>query len=535
MNNIAGLRSLPYQPFFVAIFIGLSIYTPNRLYFPFEAMVLPMCILISLIVVILIILKYTKVDMNKGLIFISGTLFLNFTYYPVRDLLAQKWLFIAPATIIYGILLFILIAVTIKTTHPRANNIARILGISSISLVIIGLANLGFSVVSDPKEIGNSRQGFESQFHRYLAKDLVTPLNNRDFYFIVLDRYPGEEILYAQTKINNNEFYKNLRALGFTVLEKSKSNYGITEFSLPSMLNMDFYTSVKKDGYNAENNRLASFFKSQGFKFIFLPSNWYATLKNANADITLNPYPLSLTSGLRNAVFQKIMFFERTFIGRIYYTILHVGFSQDMPSQSVDALQKRIQNLNIPYIEKYDKHFSSLEYQSTAKSHIPKTFEHLSQVSKIPGRKFVFSHINHWEYVKESELASITYVNKLVESLVKVLIEETDPAPVIVIMSDHGRKPWPEAIEKNRSIYAKYARYPNKSLDLDDIHVSWYPLNNIELLYLPDGGNATIYPGMTPVNVWRIILNYYFGTDFARVDDRCYWKWRHDSGILELN
>jgi len=88
MNIRFDLRSRPYQPFLIAAFIGISIYAPNRHYFPVEAMILPMFILISLIGIALIILKYAQLDINKGLIFISGALLLNFTYYAVYDMLS---------------------------------------------------------------------------------------------------------------------------------------------------------------------------------------------------------------------------------------------------------------------------------------------------------------------------------------------------------------------------------------------------------------------------------------------------------------
>jgi len=536
MNMRLVLRSLPYQPFFIAVFIGVSIYAPNRLYFPVEVMILPMCILISLIGAALIILRYARLDLNKGLIFISGALLLNFTYYSVYDMLAWKWQIISPATIIYGVLWLFLLLVIWTTTHSQANDIAQIFGVVAISLVIIGLANLGFSVVSDAKEISDS--GFETQFQQYLAEDLTSSLNNRDFYFIILDRYPGEETLYAESGFNNSDFYENLTSLGFTVLRNTKSNYGYTGQSIPSMLNMDYYTSVKEDGYDEEDNRLCKFFKRQGFKFVLLSSNWVTTTKNDNADIVLNPYPIALKSSSKKVIFQKIMFFERTFIGNIYYSILHIVLDQEIPSQSIDALQKRIQNLDESDKDEFSKQAlleDCQEYQfvTIARYHVPYTFENLTQVPKIPGRKFVFAHINHWECVDNPTANPVAAVNPLVESLAKVLIEESDPDPIIVLLSDHGRKPPAKTIKDKRAIYAKYACYPNEPLDQDDIQASWYPLDNFEAFYLPDGGNEAIYSDMTPVNAWRMILNYYFGTDFSRNDERCYWYWRHD-GIFRV-
>ncbi|HOI68676.1 MAG TPA: hypothetical protein PLN41_02880 [Methanothrix sp.] len=493
-----------------------------------------MFILISLIGIALIILKYAQLDINKGLIFISGALLLNFTYYAVYDMLSWKWQVVSPATIIYALLFIILIIVTWRATCSQAKDIAQILGVVTVSMVIIGLGNLALSINSDAKEISYSGDEFEAQFQRYLAEDLTSPLNNRDFYFIILDRYPGEETLNAETGFYNEDFYNNLSSMGFTIIEKSRSNYGVTLESLPSILNMDYYNSVKRNGYNEENNRLWRFFRSQGFDFVFLPSNWVTTTKNDYADIILNPYPITLESKSRDTIFQKIMFFELTFIGKVYYSILHIVFNQDdKPASSINALQMRIQNLEESEKSEFNKQFDlDRKFESIARYHVPYTFDNLTQVPNMDGKKYVFAHINHWEYLSNPNETKVAVVNQLVESAVEIIISESDPKPVIVIMSDHGDKPLAKNVEENRATYARYACYPNESIDQDDIQASWYTLDNIAIFYLPEGGDEFLYPNITPVNAWRMILNYYFNTSFPPLDDRCYWKWRH-SGILE--
>ena len=524
MNGNHYIRSFPYQPFLIAAFVCSSIYATNRLYFTPEALILPFGVLVSFITLALVVLKHLKLDLNKGLIFISGALLLNFVYFPGYELL-------------YIVLWSILITLIWSASRSQAKVFAeKVLGVMSISLFFIGLSNLGYSAVSDPERGSKVTDGFEKQFQSFASKDLTSPLNNRDFYFIILDRYSGEETLFARTKRDNSQFYETLNSLGFTVLENSKSNYGVTNRSIPSMLNLDYYDALKEDGYNEENNRLWRFFKGQGFKFVFLPSNWVTTTKNVNADIILNPYPIKLEIDSKNITFQKIMFFERTFSGWVYYKILEIGFDKGRPSQALADLHTRIQNPVGPSTAAFNKQFNSdRQFITLAQSHIPKTFESLAQIPKISGKKFVFSHINHWEHVKTPGVDPLTNVNQMLVGLVKVLIAESDPDPVIVIMSDHGHKPFPETVKEHAEIYAKYARYPEKPIDREEIIASWYTVDNIEMFFLPDGGDGALYSTMTPVNSWRVILNYYFGTSFDRLDDRSFWKWQGDSGITELH
>jgi hypothetical protein len=854
MNIKHYIRSVPYQPFLIALFVGISIYAPNRKFFQVDAMILPMGILFSLIGAALIILKYAQVDLNKSQILISCALILNFTYYTLYEANLGKWLNIASATIIYSLLFVLLIIVVWKITLSQACKLSGMLDIIAVFVVLIGLANIGSSIVSDAKEIGSvdQKQTFEAQFQSYLTEDLKSPVNNRDFYFIILDRYPGAYTLNEEFGFNNSDFIKNLTSMGFIVLNNSNSNYGATCYSIPSMVNMDYHNQVYKDGYDVENNRLWKFFNSQGFKFVFLPSlsGFEATSKNDNADIILNP-PLG-TINSSSTFFQETMFFERTLLGKIwhsfynetngdfgnvqgavlnagrtisdpriikdYYGYNHVfvrgsdnalydyylsawhplggellsdpypitnntssniqiivrgpdnvlligllyvssdhivnavwhaldgsilsnpnavvnpvnsdlfnvvargidnniyvrsldttdfsgswtqatflgnatldpsvafdsqnrmhvlatmaggsvydfvmdsaGKSQitwinlsgvvavSSPKVVVDSAYPRYLDIFVTgndgklWLNKFNtlslagqwqslgggpslvdtiaapgtlgvdynanpalavasngniyafvaasvtgnlkynilstsgtnkwfdlaipvtadpgarddalrnmvpfairnttgdllvyNEFSAEDLQARilarknseiatkkANTHIyyqsfvADTFENLTQVPKIGGRKFVFTHIDGWEnlynecaYPFQSEyLDRIKAVNPIIELTVKRIIEESEPAPVIVILSDHGKH---------------FVENSNTSMLADDTDKFWisfsgYTTNNIEALYLPDGDDEMIYPDMTPVNVWRMILNFYFGTDFPRTDDK---------------
>jgi len=674
-----SLRSIPYQPFLIAIFIGVSIYTPNRLYFPVNTMILPMIILFCLIGIALAVFKYIQWDLNKGQIFISFTLILNFTYYSFYDSLAGKWLNHAISTFIYIALWILLIVITLKLSRSKAANLSRFMDLIAAILLLIGLANFGFYAISDAKEINSDMKDsqFESRFQRYLAEDLTAPNNNRDFYFIILDRYPGADTLNAEYEFNNSDFIKNLTSMGFIVPRESKSNYAGTDSSIPSMVNMDYYDTAIKDGYDIVNFRLWKFFKSQGFKFVYLPSIWITTYKNENADIILNPYIHSINPSY--PIFQKIMFFERTLLGKIYYVLLTknevsikswqypdqyirtagneglgrlLGVSdnssrdrQDSTFKMVAGLADRryasfesvnyagyylycldnrvtlqkipsdpdqlfkanatfkvlngladvnavsIESYNFPgqyirarnswlYIEngsdgpfkndatfriaspnnKWDTLDSAADLQERIRARVEAesdeervqadrrytrnftldTFKNLTQVPKIRGKKFTFAHILGWENIYDGTITNgseyvdrIKVTNMIVEPMVKEILEESDPDPVIVVLSDHGKKPSLDAINRNRSTFAKYACYQNKSLDQDSVDAASYTINNFEAFYLPDGGDEILYPDITPINEWRMILNFYFGTDFQRTDDRSYWYSR-ETGICEV-
>ena len=45
---------------------------------------------------------------------------------------------------------------------------------------------------------------------------------------------------------------------------------------------------------------------------------------------------------------------------------------------------------------------------------------------------------------------------------------------------------------------------------------------NFFAVYLPDGGGQALYPSITPVNIFRIIFDKYYGTSYGLLPDVTY-------------
>jgi hypothetical protein len=228
------------------------------------------------------------------------------------------------------------------------------------------------------------------------------------------------------------------------------------------------------------------------------------------------------------------MFVERTLVGKIYYSLKHALFNMGMPSSSITDLKFRIRE---GFVNEFNEERKNEELVGPLEIHVRHTFDNLTEVPQIAGKKFVFAHINNWEYAAH-ETTSYTDIlqsaNQVIESTVRKIITGSQVAPVVVLLSDHGIVPSLEAVKRKRSVFEKYIHYPNKSLDQEYIDACWYTVNNIEAFFLPAGGNTSVYPNMTPVNAWRMILNYYFGTDIPRTEDKSYY-WSFYEEYCELN
>ena len=138
------------------------------------------------------------------------------------------------------------------------------------------------------------------------------------------------------------------------------------------------------------------------------------------------------------------------------------------------------------------------------------TLEELPKIPRLPSPKFTFAHIvaPHSPYVfgpngepvdKNVEGAlgyrdQLIYLNKLVLPVLQQIIASSETPPIIILQADHG------GVRTN----------------LQD------RMRILNAYYLPDGGEEVLYPSISPVNTFRKILNYYFGTNYPQLDDTAY-------------
>jgi hypothetical protein len=78
--------------------------------------------------------------------------------------------------------------------------------------------------------------------------------------------------------------------------------------------------------------------------------------------------------------------------------------------------------------------------------------------------------------------------------LVKSLLAKSTIPPIIIIQGDHGYSTNDEVLPRILNAY-----------------------------YLPGNGAEKLYPSITPVNTFRLILNTYFGGNYPMLPDHSYW------------
>jgi hypothetical protein len=104
-------------------------------------------------------------------------------------------------------------------------------------------------------------------------------------------------------------------------------------------------------------------------------------------------------------------------------------------------------------------------------------------------------------------LDQVVYTNRVISQTVKRIVEQSPVEPIIILEGDHGFR-W-----LCTDCYAE-------SNSWDATHYSETVLSILDAYYLPDGGDALLYPTISPVNTFRVIFDYYFGADLGLLDDR---------------
>jgi len=113
---------------------------------------------------------------------------------------------------------------------------------------------------------------------------------------------------------------------------------------------------------------------------------------------------------------------------------------------------------------------------------------------------------------RENYLNQLIFINKKVKEMIDKILKKSKTPPIIILCADHGSTTtlghpyhWPRPPEEN----------------LPGVKERVSILNSY---YLPYGGDNLLYDSISPVNTFRLIFNYYFGTDYELLPDKSYYS-----------
>jgi len=110
----------------------------------------------------------------------------------------------------------------------------------------------------------------------------------------------------------------------------------------------------------------------------------------------------------------------------------------------------------------------------------------------------------------------IQYINNLILEMVDAILAQSETQPIIIIQGDHGPGAYLHWGSLERTLPAER-------------------FGILNAYYFPDQDYAALYPSISPVNSFRVLLNQFFGGDYALIPDRHYYsRWSFPFDFSEV-
>jgi hypothetical protein len=490
-NSMKRILQAPLYPFFLAAYPALALLSYNITQVKYPAAVRPVILAWLAAGLLLLIFRLIYRDMHRAAFIVAAWLLLFFSYGQIYDSVAKAWKIPHFTTWMLAawLLLAILVLVLAALLKLNFEGLALTLNIVSLGLVLYVLVpvfNWSFiKTAPAAKVIGSAKQTLQVPTGETLP----------DIYYIMPEDYGRVDQLQRWAQIDTSSFQQFLKEKGFYVASCSQSNYVTSELSLGSALEMDYLPDLGP-GFKPSNedqsliwnairyNTLEADLKKIGYTTVAFATGFsWSELDNSDVYITPPPYWSGLTS------FENLLL--RT------TPVRHLEEIGVLKLFNIDAERYRERTLLV--------------------------FDSVSRLSSMPGPKFVFMHIidPHPPFVFNADGSKIAdpssfidqngnytlekyqqgyredvpFADQELEKTVTTLISKSIRPIVIVIQTDTG--PWFTSGPDQFTILNAY--------------------------YMP-GHTAQLYPGISPVNTFRVILNAYFNQKIPLLDDQSYFS-----------
>jgi hypothetical protein len=339
-----------------------------------------------------------------------------------------------------------------------------------------------------------------------------------DIYLIVLDAYARADVLASIYGHDNRGFLEFLEGRGFRVAHRASSNYGQTDLSLASMLNLDYLDALveqlgsRSDDHHPlhdliENSWLRRFLTQRGYTTVAFATG-YPPARIETADVVLEPAEeidafrnqLANTTPLASLRSEKQArrAFD-VFRERIRFTLNHLGRVSEFASSPLFA----IAHIETP--------------------HPPFVFGPAGE-NRYPGKRF-HDRDGNW-LIGEGGLTprryraryrdQVIFLNRELRVTIAAILANSPEPPIIVLTGDHG---------------------PRSNLVWNDADATdhWEAMGILSAYHLPGGGDDDLDPGFSPVNAFRLVLDRYFDTDLGLLENRSFFSTaRHPYDFVDV-
>jgi Sulfatase len=489
---VEQLGSLPFYPVLLAVYPVLFLFSQNLGSVELRELFVPLVVVGGVATLALLALGVVLRDVRRAAIIVAAGAIALLAYGHARRVALEAGVPTVPFLAVWGGFVAVAVVVGLRA-GARLPQATRALNVVAFLLVGLQLAAI---VPFEARALTAGRVAAGPG-----AVAAAAGHTTRDIYYVVLDRYGSERSLELAYDIRDNDLYDWLADRGFAVARDSHANYVRTALSLASTLNMTFLDDVARaQGPESpdqgpidamlQDHAVGRFLKQAGYRYIHIGSYFRPTARSEIATVNRS---LGGSDDFAAAVYDETVFPRAT---------RALGIDRATPSDQRQADNARYQ------------------------------FGELAAVRSDPGPKFVFAHflLPHPPYVfapdgtflderaragrsnQEQFADQVAYTNREVKRFLEPLLAlPEEERPIIVLQADEGPYPGPYARDT--------INYDWSTATPDELEIKFGILN---AFLLPGADPSLVYPTITSVNTFRLVLGEYFGADLPLLPDRVF-------------
>lgn len=486
---ISGVFSLPWHPLAFGVYPVLTLFANNIRQAEMVVLLRPLALAIVFSLALLLVLRMGFSNWYRVAFSAAAIILLFFSYGHIYSSLKTLTLF----GMVLGrhrilLLIWAILAVMVLVISSRKHlKLERL----TVTLNVMALVLLLFPVFTLTSHWLSVRNVPRSQSEPATKLTVVNGQSLPDVYFIVLDSYTRSDVLKEVYGYDNSWFLNQLKELGFYVAECSTSNYMWTHLSISSALNLEYlqdhpiYTAAPDKDIITEDlikhSLVRKTLESIGYQTVAFATG-FPFNEIADADVYLEP-PASMKSARG---FDALL--AQTTLLRVFQDFGYIQINQTASAEFRDrtlfALEQfdalaRMKGPKFVYIHIITPH-PPFVFGPNGESVNPKDF--ISTEGQYTDETYFQGYVDQVKFIS----------NRILVSVQELLAGSSTP-PLIILQGDHG--PWKQQGENRVSILNAY--------------------------YLPEHQGA-LYPGISPVNSFRVILNEYFSTNYPLLEDKSY-------------
>lgn len=522
INRVFSLIStFPIHAILLSVYPILFVYSRNLENIPFMDTLRFLLISVSFISFLLICFWFILKDWAKAGLLSSLIAGLFYSFGHVANAV-ENWLHHREinfsvsllAWIWLGFFLSLSFAIIRKQNNVKTTQFLNLISLFLLSFTIFAIITTGnINNDLDQEEINTLAQlRGETEAESTLKQIPFSEMP--DIYYIILDGYLRSDYLEEYFEYDNSQFLNELEQRGFYIVASSRSNYLNTNYSLNSSLNLMYFHDYPKRIFiktksNLYTNYLHDFLQKNGYKTVVFDSGTGDTNEQeTDIFVSMETPPPDDDHGINK--FEQ--FFLRTTLGLLFYNNRSRENAPDQPTnlirstvnQELSLRRERIRHAldHLPDYADQADHFYLFSHIYLP--HIPFLYGSDGEELTYHGYQNLYWYEVPQENYEEYYNYQIEYLNRAILITVDQILSDSNKPVVIILQADHGDE--------------KYLNRDTPTKQGVDVRSAIF-----NAVYFSDEVYNDLYPTMTPVNTFRIVLNHWFGTQYPLLPDKVFF------------